>query len=358
MSFERNWGEMSRSGSLIARVMGRRAQMGCLLALALVLSGCKNENDSTSASPEPASAKKTRIAVIPKGASAEFWKSIHAGAAKASEELGVDVIWKGPLKDDDLKAQIEVVQSFVAQGIDGIVVAPLSEKGLVSPVRQAKQSNIPVIVVDSGLAGEDHLSFVATDNYAGGKMGGEELARLLNNKGKVIMMRYVEGSASTAQREQGFLDSMKQHPEIEVVSSNQHGGATTESAFQSAENLLAATKAAEGGVDGVFCVAEATTLGMLLALRKVNMAGKIKFVGFDVSSKLLEGMRKSELDALVVQDPFKMGYLSVKMMAQHIQGEKIEKFVDTGVHLVTKANMDEPKNKELTEPDLKKWLKE
>jgi ribose transport system substrate-binding protein len=317
------------------------------LSVVLLAASCKNENTSA-----------TRIAVIPKGASAEFWKSIHAGAEKAAQELGVEVLWKGPLKDDDLKAQIDVVQSFTAQGVSGITLAPLSDKGLSGAVKQAVAAKIPVIVFDSDLQGKDHLSFIATDNYVGGKLGGEELVRLLGGKGKVLMMRYVEGSASTAKREQGFLDVMKQNPGIEVVSENQHGGATTESAFKSAENLLAATKAAAGGVDGIFTVAEATTLGMLLALDKAGLAGKLKFIGFDTSSKLVDGVRQGQIHGLVVQNPFKMGYLAVTKMTQHLRGEKVEPYIDTGVTLVTQKNLDEPNIRELVAPDLKKWLRE
>src|SRR5690349_7641418 len=189
-------------------------------------------------------------------------------------------------------------------------------------------------------------------------MGGEELARLLGGKGKVIMLRYVEGSASTAKREQGFLDAMKTHPDIKVISENQYGGATTEEAFKSAESLLAGTKAASGGVDGIFCVAEATTLGMLLALEKQGLTGKIKFVGFDTSSKLVDGVKRGPINALVVQDPFKMGYLSVKKMSEHLKGQKIESFIDTGVTLVTQQNLSDPHIQELVAPDLKKWLDE
>jgi ribose transport system substrate-binding protein len=329
--------------------MKRRTFTQACLALPLLTAACKSNS---------ASGNATRIAVIPKGASAEFWKSIHAGAVKAAQETGVEIIWKGPLKDDDLKAQIDVVQSFVAQGVSGITLCPLSETGLASVVHQAVESKIPVLVMDSDLKGTEHISFIATDNYKGGQMGGEALAKLLGGKGNVLMLRYVEGSASTAKREQGFLDVMKQNPGIKVVSENQYGGATTEAAYQASENLLAATKATQGGIDGIFCVAEATTLGMLLALQKVGLAGKLKFVGFDVSNKLLDAVKAGTIDGLIVQNPFMMGYLGVKNMNAHLKGEKIERVVDTGVHLVTKENMDQPDIKELVQPDLKKWLKE
>src|SRR4030095_12512438 len=138
---------------------------------------------------------RLKIAVIPKGTTHEFWKSVHAGAVKASKELDVDIVWKGPLKEDDLKQQVDLVQSFTAQGVSGIVLAPLNDKGLVQSVKDATRSKIPVVVFDSGLQGEDYVSFVATDNKQAGKKAGERMAKLLGDKGKVVVLRYQEGSA-------------------------------------------------------------------------------------------------------------------------------------------------------------------
>jgi ribose transport system substrate-binding protein len=296
------------------------------------------------------------IAVIPKGTTHEFWKSVHAGAVKASRELGVDIVWKGPVKEDDLKDQIDVVQSFTAQGVSGIVLAPLNDKALGGAVKSAVAAKIPVVVFDSDLQGKEHSSFVATDNVAAGRLAGEALGKLLGGKGKVVLLRYQEGSASTANREQGFLEGIKKSPEIQIVSDNQYGGATTESAFSTSERLLGAQKAADGGVNGVFCPNESTTFGMLLALQKAGLAGKIKLVGFDSSPKLVAGLASGQIDGLVLQDPFNIGYLAVKTMVQHLKGEKIEARIDTGARLVTKDNMNEPQTKELLSPDLEKWL--
>jgi ribose transport system substrate-binding protein len=303
-------------------------------------------------------AAKTTIAVIPKGTTHEFWKSVHAGGAKAAKELGVDITWKGPLKEDDLKAQIDVVQSFIAQGVSGIVLAPLNDKGLTGAVKQAVEAKIPVVIFDSDLQGSDHKSFVATDNFAAGKIAGEAMAKLLGDKGKVIVLRYQEGSASTEKRENGFLEAIKAHSGIEVVSSNQYAGPTTDSASSASENLLGAKSAADGGVNGVFCPNESTTFGMLLALERINLAGKVKFIGFDSSSKLVEALSAGKIDGLVLQNPMNMGYLAVKTMSQILKGEAVEARIDTGAQLVTKDNMNEPAQKALLSPDLKQWLGE
>lgn len=322
--------------------MAMKKTIVALLCLALNLIGSYAES------------KRITIAVIPKGTTHEFWKSIHAGALKAGKELDVDVLWKGPLREDDREEQIKVVEDMITRGVSGIVLAPLDDTALRLPVRNAVRSGIPVVIIDSDLKSQDHVSFVATDNFKGGKLGGEHLAKLLGGKGKVVMLRYQEGSASTMNREQGFLDAMKTHPDIQLVSANQYGGATTETAYKASENLLAPLKTAEGKltIDGIFCPNESTTFGMLRALQDGGLAKKVKFVGFDASAKLVEALKKGEIDALVVQNPMRMGYLGVKTMVEHLQGNKVEKRVDTGVALVTAENMSEPEIKDVIEPDL------
>lgn len=320
--------------------MPTRREFGAILGVVALSAACKKSGSSGA----------LKIAVIPKGTTHEFWKAVHAGAEKAGKEAGAEIIWKGPLKEDDLQQQIEVVQSFTAQGVNGIVLAPLSDKALVGSVKSAVDQKIPVVIFDSDLQGQAHSSFVATDNRAAGKLAGDHLAKKLGGKGKVVVLRYQEGSASTANREEGFLDAMKANPGITVVSSNQYGGATTESALKTSENLLASQNAASGGIDGIFTPNESTTFGMLLALQKAGLAGKIPFVGFDASDKLLEAVKKGEIEALVLQDPFKIGYLAVKTMAAHLKNQPIEKRVDTGAKLVTKDNLDSKEIQDVLHP--------
>ena len=307
-----------------------------------------------------AAGEQLTIAVIPKGTTHEFWKSIHAGAVKAAKELGVEIIWKGPLKEDDRDEQIKVVEDMTNRGVSGIVLAPLDDTALRLPVEEATRKDIPVVIIDSGLQSEDYVSFVATDNYNGGKLAGEHMAELLGGEGKVIMLRYAEGSASTMQREQGFVDGIAAAEGIELVSSNQYGGATTESAYKASENLLAPLKSDDGSltVDGIFCPNESTTFGMLRALQDGRLAGKVKFIGFDSSEKLVAALQSGELNALVLQDPMNMGYLGVKTMVQHLKGEDVEGRISTGENLVTPNNMDEPDMQSLLKPDYKKWLNE
>jgi ribose transport system substrate-binding protein len=302
---------------------------------------------------------KTTIAVIPKGTSHVFWQSIHAGAAKAASELSVDIIWRGPLREDDRDSQVSEVEGFVSRGVSGIVLAPLDESALTVPVANAVQRGIPVVIIDSGLKGEGYVSFVATDNRKGGRLAGEQLTKLLGGKGKIVLLRYTEGSDSTNNREEGFLEAMKASPGIQVVSSNQYGGADVESAYKKSEALLGNYKQPDGklAVDGIFCPNESTSFAMLRVLQDNGWAGRVRFVGFDSSDNLAKGLRDGHVDALILQDPVRMGYLGVKTMVEHLLGRPVEKRIDTGVHVVTPDNMDVPEMKELLQPDLSKWLK-
>ena len=300
------------------------------------------------------------IAVIPKGTTHEFWKSIHAGAVKAQRELaeqGVDIelIWKGPLKEDDREQQIQVVENFIGRRVGAIVLAPLDEDALVAPVEAASRANIPVVIIDSDLNSQQRVSYIATDNFKGGVIAGEYLGKLLDGRGKVILMRYQTGSASTEAREAGFLHAMRtNYPNIELMSTEQHGGATRETAYRAAQNLL---NRFGREVDGIFTPNESTTVGMLLALRDIGRAGgDIRLVGFDASSQLVEALTVGDIRGLVVQNPMRMGYEGVLTVVNHLKGEDVPKRVDTGVVLVTQENLHQPEIQELISPPLEQYL--
>jgi ribose transport system substrate-binding protein len=300
-------------------------------------------------------ADKPVIAVIPKGSTHIFWKSIHAGALKAASEDNAEVIWQGPQKEDDRNLQIQVVQNFISRGVNAIALAPLDDQALAKPVENAVKRGIKVVIIDSAIKTDLYSSFVATDNYAGGKLCAKRLSEVMGGKGKAIMMRYMEGSASTLDRERGFLDGMKEFgPKIVLESTNQFAGATAEKAFQTAQNLLNRHQ----DTDGVFCPNESTTFGMLRALQTSGKAGKLKYVGFDSSEALIQAMEKGEIHGLALQNPFKMGYTGVKTAVKAIKGEKVEKRIDTGVAMATKENMATPEISELLRPPIEKWLNE
>lgn len=308
----------------------------------------------------PAAEKSYTIAVIPKGTTHEFWKSINAGAFKARDELAaqgvkVDVIWKGPLKEDDRDQQIQTVENFITRRVSGIVLAPLDSQALVRPVAGAARAKVPVVIIDSGLKSENYVSFVATDNHKGGVLAGEHLGKLLGGKGNVILLRYAVGSASTEEREAGFLEALKKFPDIKLISSDQYAGPTRETGYQASQNLL---NRFARDVNGIFAPCEPPTIAMAKALRDRGLAGgKVKMVGFDAGSQSVADLKNGDVQGLVVQNPVLMGYKGVMTMVEHLQGRKVEKRIDTGVVLVSAENMEQAEVKELLYPPLEKYLK-
>jgi len=328
-----------------------------LLALsALTFLSCSKSGQQSASGGK----KKLTIAVIPKGTTHEFWKSIHAGAIKAAQELSaqgteVEVIWKGPLREDDREQQIQVVEGFISQNVNGIVLAPLDNRALVRPVEEAKSAGVPTVIIDSALDSNSITSFVATDNRKGGQLAADRMGELLNGKGKILVLRYAEGSASTHDREEGFLEELKsKYPNIEIVSSDQYAGATRDTAKRASENLL---NRFGDDVQGIFTPNESSTAGMLLALQDINKAGKVTFLGFDASDAFIEAMKKNQLHGIVVQNPMNMGYLGVKTMVESLQGKTVEKRIDTGVTMITPDKLDAPENQALLHPPLDQYLK-
>ncbi len=324
---------------------------GALLA-ALFVVACNKPGESGAESKPTSGAEAKQasgprsIAVIPKGTTHVFWKSVEAGARQAGQELGVNILWKGPLKENDRAQQIAIVEQFASEGVSGIVLAPLDDTALRRPVEAAMGKRIPVVIIDSALkgdAGRDFVGYVGTNNNLAGYMAGQHLVQLLGGVGKVVLLRYMEGSASTTEREAGFLDAMRRARNIQLIVENRYAGATASEAQTAALNMLDQIREA----DGIFASNESATFGLLLALRQNNLAGKAKFVGFDTSPPLVEALKKGELNALIAQNPRKIGYEGVKALVAKLGGKDVPASTDTGVQLITPENLSTPEIQEL-----------
>lgn len=330
-----------------------RRSLGLLFCLALA-AGCGTNAPVSGPGASKGSgetARKLRIAVIPKGTTHIFWKSVHAGAEKAARELGnVEILWKGPHLEDDRDGQIDVIQDFVTNKVDGICVAPLDKQALIGPVNDAVDAGIPVVIFDSALQDESKIvSYVATDNYKGGELAARQMAAALGGKGNVILLRYNQGSESTEQRENAFLDLLaKEFPDIKVLSSDQYAGTTQEGSLTKATEVLNKYK---DEVNGIFAVCEPNAAGMLRALQETELAGKVKLITFDPSDDLIRAMAAGTCHGIVLQDPVAMGYQSVKAIVNKTRGEAVEKRINTGEYVATPENMQTPEISRLLNPD-------
>jgi len=290
-----------------------------------------------------------RIAVVPKSVGNEYWSAVQAGAMKARQDLAaegvtVEILWKGTEREDQIEQQQQIVADFVEQKVNAIVLAPMHAQQLVLAAEAAVQAKIPVVLIDSPLNTTLATSMVVTDNYRAGIVAARCLVDAIGGHGKVMMLRFQPGHASSVPRESGFLDTIRKHPGIEVVSADQYAGPTVETGEKAAKNLLG-----RFGTDlkGVFTPNLLSTAGMLHALRGAGLAGKVAFVGFDATQEHVDAVRKGEMQGFVVQQPFMMGYTGVRLAVAALQGKTVETEVYTEAKLVTKENLDTPEIQQL-----------
>ncbi len=346
--------------SLRSRLQTRPNMTFGLLVLGLIVAGCSQPSStSTSASGSNSGSSKgsnQQFVLIPMSSTDEYWKAVHAGAAQAAADLKLPasaLIFQGPEKTDDPQSEGETVESMVARGVQGIELAPADPQALMPSVKEAKDKGIPVVVIDSPLNGNDYNSFVGTNNKQAGAQAADELAKLLGGKGTVLMLRMKEGQASTEARGDGFYQEMTtKYPNIKVVGDHQYGGVVTDEAMQKSESLLQSHRNPDGSlqVQGIFAVNEPTTLGMLKALQSDGLVGKAKFVGFDSSKPLNDALEQGQIDALVVQDPYTIGYKGFMHMYDLANGKKVSALVYTPATVITHADCQTAANQKLLNP--------
>jgi ribose transport system substrate-binding protein len=309
------------------------------LVVAVLLAGaCNRQNQK-------------RIAVIPKGRAHLFWQSVHAGAEKAAREAGVEIVWNGPATETDYTGQLQIVDAMINQRVDAICLAPIDKKVMVSVVERAAREKIPVVIFDSPVDSDNFVSQVATDNYEAGRLAARRMGRILGGKGQVVVVAVQPGAASTMAREQGFEETVgKEFPGIRIVD-KRYGWADFAKSLDVSENMLTA----HPKLDGIFASNESSAMGAAQALKARHVP--VKLVGFDWSPTLLDGLRSGLIDSLVVQDPFRMGYESVKSALDKLDGGTPQKINNLPPLVVTRENLDDPAVQQQLNPDLDKYLK-
>jgi ribose transport system substrate-binding protein len=317
---------------------GVRVKIACCALL--LLSACNRQ-------------QKRQVAVIPKGTAHVFWQTVHAGANAAGEEFHVEILWNGPPVETDYSRQIEIMDSMIARHVSGIVLAATDRNALDASIDRAVRAKIPVTVFDSGVASTAFQSFVATDNFAGGQAAGRKLGELIGGKGMIGMVENAPGSVSTMDREAGFKDAIaKEFPKIKIVA-EQFSMSDRAKGLAATENILTA----HPGLAGIFASAEPASVAAAQALKSRGLVGKVRLVGFDSGDTLVDDLKDGSIDALVAQDPFKMGFEAVRTIAETLDGKTPPKRVDLPAVVITKADLDKPEIQALLNPDLKKFLK-
>ena len=281
--------------------------------------------------------------MIPKATAQLFWVGVHEGADAAGKEFNVEILWNGAPTETDYSRQIQIIDSMVAQNVDGIAVAASERKAPVASVERAIAQGIPVTVFDSGLDIDDYTSYVATNNLEAGRMAARTLAELLGGKGTVGLVMHAPGSASTMDRERGFKEVIgSDFPKIKIVA-EQFGMSDSAKSRAAAENILTAWP----DINGLFASSEPSSLGAALAIESRNLADKVTLVAFDSSDAMVEDLREGSIDAMVVQDPRRMGYEAVHTLVQKLRGETPPKRVDLNAVVVHKDDLGKPDIKRL-----------
>ena len=304
---------------------------------------CKDKGDGSGATTGTAGQKT--IAVIPKGVSHSFWQTIKAGADAAGKDLNVKIIWKGAASETDIAGEVSIVEDMITQKVDGICLAPSHGDALVPVVKKAQEAGILVTIIDSGLNADNYLSYVATDNREGGRVGARRMGEKLGGKGKVAILGTKKGSVSTDEREEGFIEEIKaKFPGITIIMPIFYGESNAAKSLAATEDLLNA----HADLNGIFASNETSIIGAVRGVRQRNLAGKVLLVGFDHTADLGQNVREGAIDSLVIQDPYKMGYEGVKSIVDKLAGKTPPKRMDTGVKLLTKENQDTPEIQKLT----------
>ena len=293
------------------------------------------------------------VGVVPKGANHIFWQTVHAGALAAAQEYDLEVIWNAPQIEIDSARQISIVENLITRAVDGIVLAPVNKDALVAVVERAADSGIPVSIFDSGIETDKIISFVATNNFQAGVMAGRRMGQILNGQGKVGVIGFMPGSASTMAREAGFNETLaREFPVIKNVGVR-YGMADRAKALAEAENLMTA----HPDLNAIFADNESSTDGTVRAVKQRGAVGNVKIVGFDASRELVEELKAGTIDSIVVQDPFKMGYESTRAVGLLLNGKEPETTIDSGAYLVLPENVDTPQMQGLLFPDIAHWLR-
>lgn len=331
---------------------------GLLVAamLMVAVTGCPKETPSTdggTGSTAPAGgggggaiAPKFTIAVMPKGTKHQFWQAVKSGAEQAGMEENVKVLWQGPANEGNITDQVNLVQTQVTNKVNGIVLAATDSTALVRPLKDAAAKGVKIVTIDSGVTDpEASLCYIATDNVEGGRQAAKALAKEMGEKGDAGLLIFQKGSASSDEREKGFKEEIAKHPGIKLVSMLEANDASK--AESTTTNMLTGNPT----ITGIFAANEPNGIGAANAVKLKGQAGKIKIVAYDSSDAEIKAIQDGIIQATIVQDPFQMGYKGVKTVLKALRNEKIgEKFINSGMTVVTKDNLSTPEVQKLVNP--------
>jgi len=306
--------------------------------LALVVVGC----GSTTASGTPASSGpgSLKIVVVPKTLGSSYWDVVQQGAQCAASKLsGVNIVWDGTTAETDVSGQISLLQNYITQKPDGIIYAATDAKALVQVSTQATQAGIPVENIDSGTTPQPAtVPLFATNNTASAAKAADLLGAALNGTGNIAIIEFVKGSATNDQRVSGFQTELAaKYPNIHIVA-DQQSNSDVNTALSVTQDILSKYP----NLSGIFAANDQSAQGAAEAVKAAGAKGKVKIVGWDASATEIKDLQDGTISDLVLQNPFKMGYDSVKSLVGQLRNHTPAVTEDTGVTFVSGANLNDP----------------
>jgi ribose/xylose/arabinose/galactoside ABC-type transport system permease subunit/ABC-type sugar transport system substrate-binding protein len=290
-------------------------------------------------------AKQSEIAVIVKTANSNYWQNVSKGASDAEKSLKgkYKITFQGPDSETAVADQVNMVDNAINRGVAGIVLAPSDPDALIPEIKKAWENGIPVVLIDSALnkKGEQYYqSFLSTDNRKAGAIAADKLIAKNGKEGKVSVMSFTPGAGSAIERVGGFTDEIAKNSHVKIV-----GPYYSQSDMATALNQTIDAMASNKDITALFGANEPTATGMARAIKQLGYAGKVVAIGFDGNTLLQDFVRDGTLDGILVQSSYQMGFKGVTTVDAIINKQKVEKFIDTGVIYVTKANIDSPEAK-------------
>ena len=277
-----------------------------------------------------------------------YWTAVEYGANHSADKNDLRLLWQELTQQDSIDLQTSAINNLIASRVQGIIIASQHELMLSDAVKKANDLGIYVLLLDSQPPSNKQYhaewkSSVATDQYHAGQLAADEIARLLNEKGRVAVIRYSPMVTKTDNREEGFLDQIRSYPEIRLVGQDMYVGTESRRAKEKLTNFLKLySRNSRSELDGVFISDEDTACEMLRAIEQAEFDNKIIFAAFGSDSRLVTGMLTYSVDALFVEQPAIMGQQAVDAMAELLRGQSVASFVDSGVHCITIDNLSTP----------------
>jgi ribose transport system substrate-binding protein len=303
------------------------------------LYGCYNNKQTSSLE------QRINIDFIVKMGGGQYWNSVYLGAHQAAKEFNVNMTFTAPGSEQDITRQEKLFSNALERNVNAIVISASDYKGMKDSVELANERKIPVITVDSGVASNKVVSRISTDNFEAGKMAGERLVSMLPKDATVAIINFVKGSESADKREDGILSVLEEHPTIKLAS-KQYSYSNEKLAYNLTKNMLLIHEK----IDGIVALNSMASLGAAQAIEEMGLTGKVKLVAFDNTPLEIQYLEKGVIDAIVVQNPFAMGYLGVKHAAMAARGVKVDKEVNIESRIIDMDNIYTEENQKFMFP--------